>query len=79
VLNCVIESGASARPDQTPTAQGLENSEQTQAHQHQADSKIEVGHDNPGDEQDRTGNPASHPAVEANIAIEEAHSGVSPA
>jgi len=56
-----------AGTSETPAANRFKNCEQTEPNQQQADPKLEIGHDNASDQQDRSDHTASHSAMKSNV------------
>jgi hypothetical protein len=52
---------------ETPAANRFENRKQTKPNQQQTDPKFEIGHDNTGDQQNRSDHTAHHSAMKSNI------------
>jgi hypothetical protein len=60
-----------ARSRQTPAARRFKQNEQPDRDQRQANPQFKIGHDDSGDEQDRSEHPAHNPALKTYIAMEE--------
>ena len=60
-----------ARADQTPAAHRLEDCKQPEDHQRQAHTKVEIGRDDSGNEEEPAQNPAHQSAAKLEVATKE--------